>query len=246
MQHPWQHVPVLRRTQFPIGHINFYPALGRHRMKQQTISLELPIHILCHHPLVYRILEKTLAPSCHRVYPFSGPQIEELAEYKCILIIDTHSVEGWLELTLRYGVMKKQPVILLTDNPSTQEEEIRLLHLGVRGIVPIANVENELAPAVEAIIAGRLWIRRNTLAEYIVQKHGSAGPASKFTNREQQIIACLLEGLSNKEIGQMLGISPRTVKFHVANVLNKFNVKNRRNLQAKASQSEPKIKALTA
>lgn len=216
-------------------------------MKEQTISFELPIHILCHHPLVYRILEKILAPSCHRVYPFSGAQIEGLAECKCILIIDTHSVERWLEMTLRYGVMKKQLVILLRDNPSTQEEEIRILHLGVRGVVPNANVENELAPAVEAIIAGRLWIRRDTLTEYIVQRHGSAGPASKFTNREQQIIACILEGLSNKEIGQVLGISPRTVKFHVANVLQKFNVKNRKSLQAiKSSQSEPLAKEMTA
>src|SRR5947209_3024933 len=216
-------------------------------MRQPTINFDLPIHILCHHPLVYRMLEKILAPSCRLVYPFSVAQIEGLAEYKCILIIDIHSVERWLEMALRYGVMKKQPVILLTDTPSTQEEEVRILHLGVRGVVPIANVENELAPAVEAVIAGQLWIRRNTLTEYIVQRHGLAGPASKLTSREQQIIACLLEGLSNKEIGQVLGISPRTVKFHVANVLQKFNVKNRRSLQAiKTSQSEPPVKEMTA
>lgn len=216
-------------------------------MKEQTISFEVPIHILCHHPLVYRILEKTLAGSYHRVYPFSVARIQGLAQYGCILIIDTHSVERWLEITLRYGFIKKQPVILLMDNPSTQEEEIRILHVGVRGIVPIANLENELMPAVESIIAGRLWIRRNTLTEYIVQRQGSLDPAPKFTNREQQIILCLMEGFSNKEIGQILAISPRTVKFHVANILQKFNIKNRRSLHTmKNSQSEPLVKSMTA
>jgi DNA-binding NarL/FixJ family response regulator len=217
-------------------------------MKEQTISFKLPIHILCYHPLVSRIIETTLASSGHRVCPFSATQVQGFAEHGYILIIDTYSVERWLEMTLRYGFMKKQAVILLTDNVSTQEEEIRVLYLGVRGIVPIANLENELTPAVESIVAKRLWIRRNTLNEYVVQRDGSVGPSPKFTTREHQIIACLVEGFSNKEIGQMLGISPRTVKFHVANILQKLNVKNRRGLQAikNSQKSEPLVKALTA
>jgi DNA-binding NarL/FixJ family response regulator len=200
-------------------------------MNEQMISFELPIHILCNHPFVSRIIERILATSGHRVHPFSAAQTEGLAEHEYILLIDTYSVEKWLEMTLRYGFLKKQPVILLTDNLSPQDE-IRILHLGVRGIVPIANAENELTRAVESISAKRLWVHRNTLNEYIiVQRDGSASLSPKFTSREQQIIVCLVEGFSNKEIGQTLGISPRTVKFHVTNILRKFNIKNRRRLQ---------------
>jgi DNA-binding NarL/FixJ family response regulator len=214
-------------------------------MKEQTVSLEPPIHILCYHPLVSRIIERTLASSGHRVHPFSATQIQNLAEHEYILIIDAHSVERWLEMTLRYGFMKKQPVILLIDSLGPQDE-IRILYLGVRGIVPIANLENELPPAVESVISKRLWVPRNTLNEYIVQRDGSVDPSPKFTSREQQIIVCLVEGFSNKEIGQMLGISLRTVKFHVTNILHKFNVKNRRCLQViQASQkSEPLVRAI--
>jgi DNA-binding NarL/FixJ family response regulator len=204
-------------------------------MKEQTISFELPIHILCDHPLVSRMIERILAPSGHRIHLFSAAQIKDLAEHEYILLIDRYSVERWLEMTVRYGFMKKQPVILLTETLSPQDE-IRVLHLGVRGIVPIANVENELTPAVESIIANRLWVRRNTLNEYVVQRDGSASPSPKLTSREQQIMVCLLEGFSNKEIAQTLGISPRTVKFHVANILHKFNINNRRRLQIQNSQ----------
>jgi len=207
-------------------------------MREQTISFELPIHILCYHPLVSRIIERTLAPSGHRVHPFSAAQIQGLPEHEYILIIDTHSVERWLEMTLRHGFMKKQPVILLTHNLSPQNE-IRVLYLGVRGIVPIANLENELTPAVESIVSKRLWIPRNTLNEYIVQRDGSVGPSPNFTSREQQIIACLMEGFSNKEIGNMFGISPRTVKFHVTNILQKLSVKNRRGLQGIQNSQKP-------
>jgi len=199
-------------------------------MKEQTISFEPPIHILCYHPLVSQIIERTLVPNGHRIYPFSASQIQDLAEHEYILIIDTRSVERWLEITLRYGFMKKQPVILITYDLSPQDE-IRVLYLGVRGIVPIANLENEITPAVESMISRRLWIPRNTLNEYILQRDGSADPSPKLTSREQQIIACLMEGFSNKAIGQILGISPRTVKFHVANILQKFRVKNRRGLR---------------
>lgn len=215
-------------------------------MEDQTISFAPPIHILCYHPLVSRIIERTLAPSGHHVHPFSATQIQNLAEHDYILIIDVHSVERWLEMTLRYGFMKKQPVILLIHSLSAQDE-IRILYLGVRGIVPIANLENELTPAVESVISKRLWVPRDILNEYIVQRDGSADPSPKFTKREQQIVACLMEGFSNKEIGQMLEISPRTVKFHVANILQKFHVKNRRGLQLQNSQkSQPLVKAVPA
>lgn len=46
-------------------------------MKEQTISFEPPIHILCHHPLVSQSIEGTLVPSGH---PFSVAQIQGLSE----------------------------------------------------------------------------------------------------------------------------------------------------------------------
>ena len=42
-----------------------------------------------------------------------------------------------------------------------------------------------------------------------------------LTRRELQVLACLCEGLSSKEIAKNLGISPKTVEFHRANLLKK-------------------------
>ena len=49
----------------------------------------------------------------------------------------------------------------------------------------------------------------------------------KITDREKQIIALLIEGMSNKEISKKLFISIKTVKNHVTNIYTKTSVRNR-------------------
>ncbi len=49
----------------------------------------------------------------------------------------------------------------------------------------------------------------------------------ELTPRERDVIALLAEGLSNKAIGQRLGISPDTVKFHVGRLIDKLDATGR-------------------
>ena len=48
-----------------------------------------------------------------------------------------------------------------------------------------------------------------------------------LTNRERDVLSCILDGLSNKEIARELGITERTVKEYVGTLLNKFQAKDR-------------------
>ena len=48
-----------------------------------------------------------------------------------------------------------------------------------------------------------------------------------LTIREKAVLNLLAQGYTNLEIAQMLNISTRTAKAHVASILKKFNVKNR-------------------
>lgn len=64
------------------------------------------------------------------------------------------------------------------------------------------------------------------------ERHTSAAweppsPWPALTAQESRVLACIVEGMSNKEIAQYLRISYSTVKTHVANILRKLNVSNR-------------------
>jgi DNA-binding NarL/FixJ family response regulator len=55
-------------------------------------------------------------------------------------------------------------------------------------------------------------------------------PALKLTEREQEVLTLLAEGLSNVQIGDRLHLSPRTVEKYVSSLLNKTDTSNRAEL----------------
>lgn len=67
-------------------------------------------------------------------------------------------------------------------------------------------------------------VQNNTIT--LPQKHGAGKekPAFNLTEREQQILKLLVQGLLYKEIGSQLQISPHTAKKHVLNIYSKLHV----------------------
>ena len=59
---------------------------------------------------------------------------------------------------------------------------------------------------------------------------------SPLSEREQEVIELLVQGLRDREISERLYISERTVKFHVKNMLKKLEVKTRIQGVFKATQ----------
>jgi DNA-binding NarL/FixJ family response regulator len=59
------------------------------------------------------------------------------------------------------------------------------------------------------------------------QAHKPEDPLSGLTERERDILEGLAAGLSNKEIGQKLFPSEKTVKHYMTNILQKLQVRNR-------------------
>ncbi len=55
-------------------------------------------------------------------------------------------------------------------------------------------------------------------------------PFLSLTSREQEILVCLAEGLSNEEIANKLYISIKTVKNHVSSVYRKSGIRERTKL----------------
>jgi DNA-binding NarL/FixJ family response regulator len=52
-------------------------------------------------------------------------------------------------------------------------------------------------------------------------------PFHPLSEREMEVLECVVQGMSNKEIAGLLGISHQTVKNHVTSILRKFSVEDR-------------------
>jgi DNA-binding NarL/FixJ family response regulator len=60
----------------------------------------------------------------------------------------------------------------------------------------------------------------------ITRDETAAARVERLTPREREVLLHLVDGQTNKMIGQKLGISPRTVELHRAQVMNRLNASN--------------------
>jgi DNA-binding NarL/FixJ family response regulator len=72
----------------------------------------------------------------------------------------------------------------------------------------------------------RRWLEdQMEKARHLYSEPGS--PFHPLSDREMEVLSCVVKGMSNKEIASTLGISHQTVKTHVTSILRKFGVEDR-------------------
>lgn len=101
-----------------------------------------------------------------------------------------------------------------------------LITKGVVGILPPSADSDLLKKALRAVIAGELWLDRNTLRKLLtsMKEHEKNVNLAK---REREIIYHICQGYRNKEIAQKLNISEQTVKSHCNRIYKKLGVSDR-------------------
>lgn len=87
--------------------------------------------------------------------------------------------------------------------------------------------EQELAHAVRAASRGEFIIDPDANRVLVNAMRDPAPSADLFTDRERDVLALMVHGHSNSEIGERLGISPHTVKNHLRSIFGKLKVTTR-------------------
>jgi DNA-binding NarL/FixJ family response regulator len=103
-----------------------------------------------------------------------------------------------------------------------------LIELGANGYLLKSCPQDELIGAIKKVAAGQSYFSTDvTLA--LLNPAGTSNPEKKnelLTDRETEILKLIAAGFSNKEIGDQLFISHRTVDTHRTNLMKKLNVNN--------------------
>ena len=117
--------------------------------------------------------------------------------------------------------------VLILSMYSRTECVLRIIQSSARGCLFKDVLPEELVKAIEAVAAGKTFFSTDVVRGAFNQLvgQGQAGPQLlRLSDREQQVCAQIAEGLSNKEIAQVLGIGLRTVATHREHLMDKLNI----------------------
>jgi two-component system, NarL family, response regulator len=103
------------------------------------------------------------------------------------------------------------------------DEDIhRALRIGARGYL-LKNIPgDELIRAIRMVHAGQQY-----LPTEIARRVAERAPDCDLTPRELEVLHLMAKGLSNREIGEILGFTENTSKAHIKNILSKLDVSDR-------------------
>jgi DNA-binding NarL/FixJ family response regulator len=119
-------------------------------------------------------------------------------------------------------------IVMLTASGRT-DDVVSAIRNGAAGYLTKDLPADALVRSVLGIRQGDLPMPRRLAAELVSRLVRPSGvvEGSGLSERETEVLRLVAEGLTDREIGKALGISPRTVGRHVGSILDKLGVRNR-------------------
>ena len=123
-------------------------------------------------------------------------------------------------------------IVMLTASDD-EDNLVTALRVGARAYILKGVKARELVSIVRGVWGGEVYVTPSLATGLLVEMMGKS-PGSRtsslldeLTERERQILEQVAAGSSNKEIGQTLHLSEKTVKHYMTNILQKLQVRNR-------------------
>ena len=147
------------------------------------------------------------------------------------LVLLDISMPGWSGIVTAEKISIACPataIVMLTVSDD-KDKLLGALKVGARGYVLKGVSGKELAQVVRSAVAGEVYVSPSIAAEMLVSlTHGRApDPLQELTDREREILSLIGTGLTNREIGERIFLSEKTVKHYVTNILQKLQVRSR-------------------
>lgn len=160
---------------------------------------------------------------------------EQLKPDLVLLDLDMPVMNGTEALAQMLAANRELPVVMLTVSEDAEDLKEAFV-LGARGYL-VKNIDAEyLVNSVRQVVAGESVMSPEMTSKFvngIRAKHLSLMPevrpetVKSLTERERQILGCLAQGASNREMAKLLNMSESTVKAHLQRIMRRFDFSSR-------------------
>jgi two-component system response regulator DevR len=170
----------------------------------------------------------------------SGAEALKLIDTVCpdVVLLDLKMTDiNGAEVCRRAAVSHPNIPILILTAISDDEEIVDCIDAGAKGYM-LKDVDVlELTRTIRIIHRGEAVLdpKVTRILMQRMRQSQSAESTETLTEQEIDIVRFMAKGLTNKEIGRQMFLSPNTVKFHISNIMRKFDVKRRAEVVFKAS-----------
>jgi len=167
--------------------------------------------------------------------------LEMIRELKPMVSVLDLMMPGMNGLEITRQVWRISQVLILSMH-ANEAYVIEALRKGASGYVLKDATANELIQAIHVVAAGQRYLSapfsERAISAYIQRvKTGSLDPYETLTTREREVLRLVEEGLTNREIGARLYISPKTAEHHVSRIYAKLGVNTRAEAAAYAARN---------
>jgi len=156
--------------------------------------------------------------------------VAELAPDVALVDLVMPGMDG-VEVTRRIKQQSPRTQVIVLTSYHEDEHIFPALRAGALSYLLKDVSARELADAVRKAAVGEAVMHPRVAARVVEElrgaAHTSAGPAPALSEREQEVLRLIAEGISNTEIAERLVISENTAKSHVSNILSKLHLADR-------------------
>lgn len=127
------------------------------------------------------------------------------------------------------------PIIVISVR-ETADDVRKALDAGAMGYIPKSSTPQVMMSALQLVLSGGIYLPPHLLHETPSNGGRMAAPEpvahtddllDRLTPRQRDVLRLLAQGQSNKQIADVLGLAPGTVKIHISRILRAFQVQNR-------------------
>jgi len=208
-------------------------------MRNDTTTTPIRILLIDDHQILLSGLQSLLNSE-------PGFSVVGTAQNRCESLLAANSQPDIILLDLKLGnestldffgelmsVCHRARLLVLTGNTDT-DLHLRAVCKGATGVVSKMETSDLLVRAIRKVHAGEMWLNRSTIANAVsqiqsrqVKLNPAAARIASLTVRELDVISILGTGCRNKEIGERMFISEKTVRHYLTSIYRKLGVEDR-------------------